>query len=1380
MKKSFHVFFLFVLFAFFAVNTAWAYDVTVANVDGGSVYSDKGEATQGETVTLKIYTGSGYVLKAIEVKDDADNVFNVDISSVDPTAWPATASFTMPASNVTVTPSWAKIYTVSIMGATGGSIESETTPSGWAPTATAGETVELTITTNDHYLFTGIEVKDSDDKTVAVTLSGGKATFKMPESDVSVIGSWVRVYDVEISNVTGGTVTTDKEAVSAGEKVTLTITPTPLSRYVLAGLEVKASNGALVDVEISSDKSSATFTMPSFKVSVTPTWVEAYIVSIQGATGGTVETNKSTASVGTTVELTITTDEHYLFAGIEVKDADGKAVAVTLSDGKATFTMPESDVTVTASWVRVYDVEISNVTGGNVATDKETATVGEKVSLTITRTPSSRYVLAGLEVKTSNGALVDVEISSDKSSATFTMPENNVIVKPSWVEAYIVSILGATGGTVETNKSKASVGETVELTITTNDHYSFTGIEVKDSDDKAVAVTLSGGKATFKMPESDVSVIGSWVRVYDVEISNVTGGTVTTDKEAALEGEKVTLTITPTPLSRYVLADLEVKDQNGALVDVEISSDKSSATFTMPSYKVSVTPTWVEAYIVSIQGATGGTVETNKSKASVGETVELTITTNDHYSFTGLEVKDADGKAVAVTLSDGKATFKMPESDVSVTGSWVRVYDVEISNVTGGNVATDKETATAGEKVTLTITPDASNDYLFKSIKVVKKGTTEEVTVDVTSVTEADGGTATFTMPASDVTVTVTCEKQYGVTIANVDGGNVQTSKVKATQGTTVELTITPDASNDYLFKGVKVVKKGTTEEVVVDVTSVTEADGGTATFTMPASDVTVTVTCEKQYGVTITNVTGGTVTTDKEKTTYGETVTLTIAPTSGYQLNSLAVKDAAENAVDVTLSNNKTSATFSMPKSNVTVTSSWKAVLVDDGDGVLYVNMLETGTKELSIPENVKSFKVYDDGGKDENHSLHADGYLVLNAPEGYQLQVTGTARYSYAYFFIYDGDSEAKKLFDKEYATNGIDVGTIRSSGNKLTVYFKSRSINVGSNYSGLDLTVSLVKVDFGAVSIAKADDGKIHATINGKYNGDEALKITEAITVDNVELKREFSTNGKGFSTIVLPFAFNAAALTGVKSVIEFTGMTKNDEVGMSYIWCDQDVQESIREAAQAEGKGENYDHCYNDKTNFPGDMLAYKPYMVQMKDAQLGFMDVVGGITLEKTPDADEIKVSDGEWEFHGTIAKKDWTKEDTKAGNVWAYAAKVQDAAEYIGQFVMLGAGAYTPPLRAYMVKQPKPQLVAPRNGNSVAKFANASKSAGVETASLDHINVVIVSRSDSNEEHRTVIGTLNTRTGEFKMLRDYDLKGRKVNSVNRAKGAYYGKKVLKK
>jgi hypothetical protein len=317
--------------------------------------------------------------------------------------------------------------------------------------------------------------------------------------------------------------------------------------------------------------------------------------------------------------------------------------------------------------------------------------------------------------------------------------------------------------------------------------------------------------------------------------------------------------------------------------------------------------------------------------------------------------------------------------------------------------------------------------------------------------------------------------------------------------------------------------------------------------------------------------------------------------------------------------------------------------------------------------------------------------------------------------------------------------------------------------------------------AVSV---EDGFKTATIEGAYDGNEALKITEATTVDNVELNREFSTSGKGFSTIVLPFDFNAVALSGVKSVIEFSGMTKKGDVGMSYIWCDEDVQENIRKEAEADGKGENYDHCNTDKTNFPGDMIAYTPYMVQMEDPQIGF-GYVGGITLEVTPAKAEARV--GDWVFRGTTEKKIFDAEETKDGNVWGFAAKVQDAAEYVGQFVRLGAGASAQPLRAYMVfdpvsSDPPAQLVkSSKNASFAAKPAKANSIAGAETAALpDNIDVVIVSRGGNGEDHRTVIGTLTRSTGEFKMLRDYDLKGRKTNITNRAQGAYYGKKVLKK
>ena len=93
-------------------------------------------------------------------------------------------------------------------------------------------------------------------------------------------------------------------------------------------------------------------------------------------------------------------------------------------------------------------------------------------------------------------------------------------------------------------------------------------------------------------------------------------------------------------------------------------------------------------------------------------------------------------------------------------------------------------------------------------------------------------------------------------------------------------------------------------------------------------------------------------------------------------------------------------------------------------------------------------------------------------------------------------------------------------------------------------------------------------------------------------------------------------------------------------------------------------------------------------------------------------------------------------------------------------------------MRAFMVKEPEET-----SSKNAPKYFNAPAPSEDLPESMD---VVIVSRSDKGEEHTTVIGRINMRTGEFKMLRNYDLKGRKMNGKAKAPGAYYGKKVLVK
>ena len=183
---------------------------------------------------------------------------------------------------------------------------------------------------------------------------------------------------------------------------------------------------------------------------------------------------------------------------------------------------------------------------------------------------------------------------------------------------------------------------------------------------------------------------------------------------------------------------------------------------------------------------------------------------------------------------------------------------------------------------------------------------------------------------------------------------------------------------------------------------------------------------------------------------------------------------------------------------------------------------------------------------------------------------------------------------------------------------------------------------------------------------------------------------------------------------------------------------------------------------------------------MNDASFKLKSGAFPLTLKETVPAE---VSIDGWTFRGTWKYKKWgpscsTQEqncDPETGFAYGFAASSSDDNNIsVGDFVKVGEGAWIRPMRAYLVKKDKMQAVR-ANGAYV-------KRPTVEPEELPELmSIVIDGIGDENET--TVIGQFNTRTGEIKMNYDrgkFDLKGRRVDGKNNARGAYYGKKVLKK
>ena len=473
---------------------------------------------------------------------------------------------------------------------------------------------------------------------------------------------------------------------------------------------------------------------------------------------------------------------------------------------------------------------------------------------------------------------------------------------------------------------------------------------------------------------------------------------------------------------------------------------------------------------------TGGTITSDKTTAKANENVTLTASSSEGYLLSDINVVDASNNAVSVTWNTwtNSATFTMPGSAVTVTPSFTN----DLTNLSVNMPVTGSKSATIPAGV--------------QSFKVYD-----------------DGGPAGNYSHDCSGTLVLTAPEGYVLQLSGSIRTQV-TDMLTVYDGSTTSVTkLLDEVSSD----------SGGIQTAITTVTS--SGQSMTLYFysdyigNLAGLDLTVTlISTSTDYSITVSNPeTGGTVSRNKTTAKVNETVTLGASPSDGYLLNNISVVDASNNAVSVTWNIWTNSATFTMPGSAVTVTPTFTNDLTN-----LSVNMPVTGSKSATIPAGVQSFKVYDDGGPAGNYSYTCRGTLVLTAPEGYVLQLSGNITTETSdNLTVYDGSATSgTKLLDAVSSTSNntqTAITTVTSSGQSMTLYFYSDN---KYNYAGLDLTVTVVKV------MALTDNADNSAVIDS-WNGGVA----------NVTLSGRTLYKDGDWNTLCLPFGvtdFTGTALEG----------------------------------------------------------------------------------------------------------------------------------------------------------------------------------------------------------------------------------------------------------
>ena len=150
----------------------------------------------------------------------------------------------------------------------------------------------------------------------------------------------------------GGSVTPASAVTGADGKLTSLPTPTRSGSYSFDGWYTAASGGTTVTTsyQFTADTTVCahwTYTGGSSSGG----GVSTYAITVDSAKNGTITVSPKSAAKGTAITLTVEPDKGYTLETLTVTDKDGKEVKLTEKDGKYTFTMPASKVTVKATFM---------------------------------------------------------------------------------------------------------------------------------------------------------------------------------------------------------------------------------------------------------------------------------------------------------------------------------------------------------------------------------------------------------------------------------------------------------------------------------------------------------------------------------------------------------------------------------------------------------------------------------------------------------------------------------------------------------------------------------------------------------------------------------------------------------------------------------------------------------------------------------------------------------------------------------------------------------------------------------------------------------------------------------------------------------------------
>ena len=652
-----------------------------------------------------------------------------------------------------------------------------------------------------------------------------------------------------------------------------------------------------------------------------------------GAGIGTGEFYNGTATIGT---LTIYDDIDCVDA--TGNDKSGISEEVVYMHGESNVTGNASDYfiithkgyhdVIESIQNKKYSITLVNEEQHGTVTVPASAKCGESVTITVT--PDNGYQLDTIEVKDANGN----EVELDEDDMSFIMPDSNVTITVTFVKVSSLTlpdemeVVSATPAAID---GKYKEGTIIQFKIKSED-YVVDG-DVKNGD--KVLTADANGIYTVTVGNADITITATVKKAVEPNVI-LSGGDYTAKDGDVLTGS-TSGTVRIEHGASITLSDVTI---NGGIVC------EGTATITLVGEN-SVTGLKNKA---GIQVGGSGTALTIKGNGA------LTTTGGDLGAGIGTgSVRDETKTFGDIIIEGGSITANGGDWGAGIGTGYVNGATATLDNITieGGSIMANGGLCGAGIGTGEVYGTATLGNITIKGGSITANGDYYGAGIGTGYV--RNGGTATL----SNIII------EGGNITANGDyyGAGIGTGYVNKGSATFGTLTIYDDID---LVDATGKSKSGIECSIVYKHGESNVTGNPSYYFNINDKGEHVVIESKKHTITLINDGKHGTVTV-VAKEMSGESVTITVTPDNGYMLDTIEVKDANGNEVEL----DEDDMSFIMPDSNVTITVTWKYLgvkgdvnrdgTVDISDVVALVNIILNGSSDYQAEADVNN-----DGGID------------------------------------------------------------------------------------------------------------------------------------------------------------------------------------------------------------------------------------------------------------------------------------------------------------------------------------------------------------------------------------------------------------------------------